>query len=153
MRPFRHLLMAAASVAILSMLPAHAADLAAARAQAHAGVPAFLATWKAQPAGVGGYRVLARVQAGGQSEDLWLDDFKAEGAGFSAVLQAAPRVLKGLGVGQKVTFTAADIDDWSYEDQAIGKLRGNHLQCAELRDLPKAEYEEQLDYLGLACPI
>ena len=48
-------------------------------------------------------------------------------------------------------FTEADIVDWSYEDQSLGKLRGNHLQCAELRDLPKAEYEEQLDYLGLVC--
>ena len=60
-------------------------------------------------------------------------------------------MLKGVSLGQSVTFTEADIVDWSYEDQSLGKLRGNHLQCAELRDLPKAEYEEQLDYLGLVC--
>lgn len=151
MNPFRHLLLTTLSGVALSMLPAHAADLAAAHAKARASVPTFLATWKAQPAGLGGYRVLAKVRTGGQVEAIWLDNFKAAGGGYTAVLQAAPRVLKGLNSGQPVTFTEADIVDWSYEDQSLGKLRGNHLQCAELREMPKAEYTEQVDYLGLVC--
>lgn len=148
---FRHLLCTALSVAALATLPAQGANLTAARAQARASVPGFLSTWKAQPAGLGGYRVLAQVRASGKVESIWLDDFKATGAAFSAVLQSTPRGLPGLSSGQTVTFTEADIVDWSYEDQAVGKLRGNHLQCAELRDLPQAEYEEQVDYLGLIC--
>jgi len=148
---FRHLLWTALGVVALTTLPAQGADLAAARAQARASVPGFLSTWKAQSAGVGGYRVLAQVRAGGQVENIWLDDFKAAGAAFTAILQSTPRVLSGLSAGQSVTFTEADIVDWSYEDQKAGKLRGNHLQCAELRDLPPAEYAEQIDYLGLSC--
>lgn len=151
MNPFRHLLLTTFGLLAFSALPVDAADLAAAHAKARASVPGFVLTWKAQAAGTGGYRVLANVRAGGQTEAIWLDNFKAADGGFTAVLQSAPRVLKGLGVGQSVTFTEADIVDWSYEDQSLGKLRGNHLQCAELRDLRQAEYDEQLDYLGLLC--
>ena len=52
---------------------------------------------------------------------------------------------KESGVVAGVPADAIDVE------AETGKLRGNHLQCAELRDLPKAEYEEQLDYLGLVC--
>ena len=136
---------------LCSGAPLHAADHGAAQSKARATLPTFLTVWQQHPAGVGGYRVLVVVKQGAQSEAIWFDDFKAASAGFQGILRVTPRVIKGLANGQTIPFTAADIVDWSYEDQSAGKLRGNYLQCADLRDLPKAEYEEQLDYLGLIC--
>jgi len=136
---------------LLGVGSAQAAELDAAAVKARATLPTFMATWKKQPAGLSGYRVLVSLKAGGQTEAVWLEDFALKGQTLSAVLKSAPRVLKGLSAGQTVPFTEADIIDWGYEDGSTSKLMGHYHQCAEIRELPEAEYQEQLEYLGLAC--
>lgn len=123
----------------------------AAFSKARATLDDFLARQAAPAPGTDDYAVKIRMSENGHNEYFWIGDIKRSGDKFSGTLNNTPRLVTSVRAGQTLTFTRADIYDWTYVDNKNRRMMGNYTACALLtHEPPEAAAQFKRQY-GLRC--
>jgi len=80
-------------------------------------------------------------------EVIWVEQLRLDGDRFFGVLANEPAYLPGLNLGDQVSFTRADIADWSVFS-TDGRMYGHYTTRVLLRDLPRSEAQPIEDLLS-----
>ncbi len=94
-------------------------------------------------------RVVVRQSVDGQTQSqvMWIAPLRKTGPGsFEGTLAEYPTQLTGLDIGSTVTFTQADIRDWSWT-QADGTSYGGFTTRATLTRMPPAKAKQAAQWL------
>jgi len=125
--------------------------MTAAFAKARASLDSFIKLLDAPPRGTELYAVKIRISEAGNTEYFWIGNLEREGKRFTGTLNNAPRSVTSVRQGQSMTFTSAEIYDWSYVDSGQHRMVGNFTACALLtHETPEtaAAFKKQS---GLRC--
>lgn len=82
----------------------------------------------------------------GALEHMWVDSAQETDGMIVGILENEPRDVKALAIGDKVTFTNADISDWSYFKGQ--KAEGHFTTRVLLRRMPAEQKYYYADILG-----
>ena len=105
-------------------------------ARARASVDAFIARMAAPQPGDEGFGVKMRFNDGGKSEHIWVSELRLEGDEFVGVLEAAPRYVHSVRLGQEVRVKKSEISDWAFGNG--NSMHGNYTVRVMMPSLPKA---------------
>jgi uncharacterized protein YegJ (DUF2314 family) len=145
----------------LKYIPANDPEMAAAAAQAYAGLDGFLAKLADPPAGTEKYSVKIGIIDQGDGfaltgrkplenvEYVWLGNVQATSDGLKGTIGNQLTIVKNVYAGQEITLTKDDVFDWMYVED--GKIVGNATACPLIRRGPKEELEYYRTTYGLEC--
>lgn len=114
-------------------------------------LPTFLKIVSERPAWASRLTVLAVVRENNERENFWLSDFRKDEAGYTALLTTQPQQLQHAKPGMRVPVQTEGIKDWHFSDSRDGKTYGHFGICADLKQLPVREAQDQKEYWQLAC--
>ena len=120
-------------------------------AKAAATLPDFLKLAANPKAGTSGYAVKVGISDGRYTEYFWVNRFSGAGGTFTGTLNNEPRLVRKHKLGDQVSFTEKQIADWTYVDEARGKVVGNFTACALLSKEPPDEAAAFKRRYGLVC--
>lgn len=119
---------------------------------ARASLDDFLKLAKKPPAHFSSFALKVAVSQGENTEYFWVTDFEAKGgARFAGDINNEPRLVKTVKLGQRYSFTRAQIVDWIYMDEAQQKMMGNFTMCALLTQESKQDAKEVRQQYKLDC--
>lgn len=124
-------------------------DMAAAIAQARAGLDQFLALSDAPPAGTADYKLKVEVKDGDTSEHFWIIPFHKTASGFAGTLANEPQAVHNVVAGQELEFTRDDISDWGYTKN--GRQVGSFTVCVLFKTMSKEEVAYYRENYGFDC--
>jgi uncharacterized protein YegJ (DUF2314 family) len=124
-------------------------DMAAAIAQARAGLDQFLALSDAPPAGTADYKLKVEVKDGDTSEHFWIIPFHKTASGFAGTLANEPQAVHNVVAGQELEFTRDDISDWGYTRN--GRQVGSFTVCVLFKTMSKEEVAYYRENYGFDC--
>lgn len=131
--------------------------MAEAARRAQASLDDFIATAKSPPEGARGFAVKVALGPKDARENIWVSAlerrvrrkvFVTVSESWSGRLSNAPVRLQGLKLGDRVSFGAGDIRDWTYR-AADGRIMGNFSACA----IAAGEGQEKLGQLVAALRL
>ena len=92
--------------------------------------------------------LMVKLQDGDAVEYLWVASPTATASGFEGIIDNAPRIVRNVRNGQRISFSRSQIIDWMYRDAKTGKMVGNFTGCALLaHESPKDAAEFRKAYL------
>lgn len=97
------------------------------------------------------YALKVAVSDGRNTEYFWVGQFKMSGTGFSGELGNEPRDVKKYKMGERFSFSRAQIADWVYMDDRTNSLVGNFTACALLTKETAADAQAFKQRYGLKC--
>jgi uncharacterized protein YegJ (DUF2314 family) len=116
----------------ITMVPGDDPAMAAAFKKARDSLDGFIKLLDAPPQDTESYSVKIRISEAGNTEYFWIGNLEREGKRFTGTLNNTPRSVKSVRQGQSMTFTSAEIYDWSYIDRGQHRMVGNFTACALL---------------------
>ncbi|WP_250889193.1 DUF2314 domain-containing protein [Mesorhizobium sp. dw_380] len=124
-------------------------EMAAATAQALAGLDEFLAMAAAPPSGTDRFKLKVKVRDGHVTEHFWVIPFRRTETGFVGILANQPEQVRTVVLGQNIEFTRDDISDWGYTRD--GKQIGSFTVCVMFKRMSKEEADYMRDKYGYDC--
>lgn len=150
LKPSGGILQRAATDSVTFMSDDHP-SMQAAFKQARSGLDRFLALADAPPPDTGSFAVKVAVLQGRNKEYFWISPFARSGDAFTGRIDNTPQVVSTVKEGQEIRFGRDDVVDWTYEDRASGKFRGNFTACAMLSRESERDATEFKAQYGLDC--
>jgi uncharacterized protein YegJ (DUF2314 family) len=152
-------LRAAAEDPNVRLLRADGKLIAEARQRAKDSFETFYKTGVNPPPGTRGFQIKVSLRASGVTEHVWVAAvdrrirkklFITISESYSGRLANQPRLIEGKKIGDRVSFSASDIDDWMYLD-ADGRIVGNFTACAIAAGEGKATLDAYVRKYGADC--
>jgi|SRR4051812_958977 uncharacterized protein YegJ (DUF2314 family) len=125
------------------------AEMLAAIKKARDGLDDFLTLQAKPPAGASGFKLKVMFTEGSNVEHMWVIPFRKTDTGFIGVLADEPEEVKNVRLGQRVTFSRADVSDWGYV--LNGKQKGSFTVCVVFKHLPPDEVKQYREEYGFEC--
>lgn len=95
--------------------------------------------------------VKVKIADGDEVEYFWIMPFHASGARYSGVISNDPERVTNVRSGQEISFSVADIYDWTYFDRRRKRTLGNFTACALLTHETPVAAEEFKHTYRLSC--
>jgi uncharacterized protein YegJ (DUF2314 family) len=121
--------------------------MASAMSKARQTLPTFLDAASHPKPGTDNFGVKVAIREGDRVEYFWVAPFRRNGESFSGELDNEPRTVRGVVLGQTITFRRSQIIDWTYTDGK--RMIGNDTARVLLQRASPAERAEFKQRYGL----
>lgn len=135
----------------LSFVPKDDPVMARAIQRARSSLDQFLEILKSPPDYVRSAAVKVGIAEGKDTEFFWLGSLFQEGERFHGQINNQPRIVDNVRMGQRYSFTRADIVHWTYVDTRTKRMMGNFTACALLTREPPEQAAAFRQQYGLQC--
>lgn len=124
-------------------------DMAAAIAQARAGLDEFLTLSEAPPPLTSDFKLKVEFRDGDAAEHFWIIPFHRTATGFAGTLANEPQSVHNVVAGQELEFTREDISDWGYTRN--GRQVGSFTVCVLFKTMSKEDVDYYRQNYGFDC--